>query len=56
MESSFVDISTAPMTSESECFLSLRGSIIACELEDADILISQIASETETGVVLPNKI
>jgi len=32
MESSFLDSSTAPMASESECFLYLYGSIIACEV------------------------
>lgn len=46
MESSFLDISTAPMASESECFCIYVDQLLPVSWGGADVLI---ASETETG-------
>lgn len=56
MESSSLDISTAPMVSESECFCIYIDQLLPRSWGDANILIAQAASETETGDYFPNKI
>lgn len=56
MESSFLDISTAPMASESECFYIYVDQLLPVSWGDANILTAQTASETETGDYFPNKI
>lgn len=48
MESSFLDISTAPMASESECFCICVDQLLPVSWGNANILIAQTASETHT--------
>lgn len=43
MESSFLDISTAPMASESECFCIYVDQLLPVSWGDANILIAQTA-------------